>query len=245
MGRRMTSLEDPLPRPDDDEIQLARLLEAIANPTRLALLRQLRRAQLLGEIRIRAEQAREGLPNERPMARQGVRLHLDRLIEAGFARGRPSWRGEIPVEEYVVQHQRLFALSEDIRELGDLRPLEATVGPETAEIGGTREVRLPRGRALVIVHGLAEGRAFPLHEPATERLIGRLPGLAASLDYDPFVSSLHARVFRENDRVLVENVPGSRNGTLVNWTRLKNGAAEPLRHGDIISVGKSLLLFRE
>lgn len=237
--------EKDLARPHDDEIQLAHLLEAIANPTRLALLRQLRHPRLVGEIRIRAEQVREGLPEDRPMARQGVKQHLDRLIDAGFAKSREGWRGETAVEEYVVQHQRLFALAEEVRQLGALRPHDLVMGSETSDIDAIPSPHMPRGPCLVIVHGLGEGRAFRLDGPATEWTIGRQWELPAALDYDPYVSSRHARVRREGDRFLLENVAGSRNGTFLNWTRIKDGGAEPLRHGDVIGVGKSLLLFRE
>lgn len=238
-------MTDGLARPEDREVQLARQLEAIANPTRLALLRQLRHARLLGEIRIKAEQPREGLPDERPMARQGVKQHLDRLIDAGFAKGRPGWRGEAAVEEYVVQHQRLFALAEDLRQLGDLRPLDPLASAETADIGEPATAPLPRESCLVVVHGLTEGRAFRFDGGASEWFVGRQRGLTATLDYDPYVSSTHARLFRVGDRIHVENVAGSRNGTYLNWQRIKDGTSEPLRHGDIIGVGKSLLLFRE
>lgn len=224
-------------------MQLAKLLEAIANPTRLALLRQLRRSPTVGEIRVRAEQSRDGLPEDRPMARQGVRQHLERLVEAGFAQGRPGWRGEQEVEEYVVLHQRLFALAEDLRQLGDLRPYDAAPGPETSDVHEPEPQPLPRGPCLVVVHGLGEGRAFRLGPDEREWLVGRARGIAASLDYDPYVSSRHARLYRDADAIHVEDMPGSRNGTYLNWARLKG--PERLRHGDIIGLGKSLLLFRE
>lgn len=238
-------MSDELARPEDREVHIARQLEAIANPTRLALLRQLRAARVLGEIRIRAEQVREGLPEERPMARQGVRQHLDRLIDAGFARARPGWRGESAVDEYIVQHQRLFALAEELRQLGELRPYDGAAGVETSEIDAPIVRELPRGRSLVVVHGLSEGRAFTFDATASEWFVGRQRGLLATLDYDPYVSTIHARLFLREGAMQIENVAGSRNGTYVNWVPLKDGAAEPLRHGDVIGVGKSLLLYRE
>jgi len=67
--------------------------------------------------------------------------------------------------------------------------------------------------------------------------IGRAPGCAVSLP-DAYVSDLHARVRRHDDRYDVEDL-GSRNGTYVNG-RLINGAKE-LRKGDTIQVGQTTL----
>lgn len=233
--------------PDEREVALARLLESLANPTRLTLLRHVRSPRLLSEIRLRAEQARDGLNPNRPMARQGVRHHLDSLLESGFIRRRESWRGEQPVDEYLVNHQRLFAIAEDFRALAGLRPSDLSWDEQTATLDdGPARPHAP-GPQLLIVHGLAEGHAFVLKEEngKSEWIVGRRPGLQISLDYDPFVSSEHARILREGDRFLVEDFPQSRNGTTLNWRMLPRGGRAELKHGNVVGVGRSLLLFWE
>lgn len=229
--------------PDEEEQALARLVEALANPTRLALLRQLRQPRTLGEIRLRAEHNPEGLNPDRLMTRQAVRGHLDRLVEAGFVRTRRATRGAAPVEEYVVNHQGLFALAEEVRVLGELRPLDPSWDGHTEVLDGRGRASRSQGPRLVVVRGLGEGRAFAL-DGALEWLIGRRWGLAVTLDYDPFVSSEHARVVTDGGRFFVEALPTSRNPTMLNWVELGRGERSPLATGDVVGVGKSLLLFR-
>lgn len=222
---------------------LADLLSAVANPTRLALLRQLRRPHTLGEIRILAGQPREGLPDERTMARQGVRLHIDKLLEVGFLRSRTGWRSESEVEEFLVDHQRLFALVEEIRQLVSLRPIELDWSGETMRMGEASGPLLPAAPCLVLVHGLTEGKAFPL-AGADGWIIGRQAGLAVTLDHDPFVSSRHATIVLHEGRFEIREHEGSKNGTAVNWRRVGEGRSVPLSDGDVVSVGKSLLVVR-
>lgn len=57
---------------------------------------------------------------------------------------------------------------------------------------------------------------------------------------DTGVSRSHARIVREEQGVLVEDL-GSRNGTLVNDQKLDAGEKRLLRHGDLIRVGRSVL----
>ncbi len=233
--------------PEEREEALAALLESLANPTRLALLRQLRQPRILSEIRLRAEQPREGLNPERAMARQAVRRHLDYLLDAGFVRKRSGWRGELEVEEYIVNHQRLFAVLEDLRGLGQLRPVDLTWNEQTVSLTGLDEQSLPDGPQLILVRGLGEGLSYALRvdgRAAGEWIIGRQRGLAIPLDYDPFVSGEHARVVLDDKGFFVEDLPTSRNGTFLNWQPLPRGGRAALAHGDMIGVGRSLLLFR-
>jgi pSer/pThr/pTyr-binding forkhead associated (FHA) protein len=70
--------------------------------------------------------------------------------------------------------------------------------------------------------------------------IGRLPDNAIAID-NPAVSGHHARVFREGDQIVLEDLK-STNGTFVNRTRVTRHA---LRHGDVVLVGKHTLVFDE
>lgn len=78
------------------------------------------------------------------------------------------------------------------------------------------------------------GETFAL---APEMTLGRSPGCTIVVD-DTYVSQLHARVFAAGDEYRVEDM-GSTNGTLHNGASLT--APKPLRRGDHIQVGNTLL----
>ena len=72
---------------------------------------------------------------------------------------------------------------------------------------------------------------------ADELTIGRAAGCQIPLD-DSYASQLHARLFRRNSELLVEDL-GSTNGTFLN--RKKVDSAVPIRKGDRLQVGKTVL----
>lgn len=75
------------------------------------------------------------------------------------------------------------------------------------------------------------------YDVADELTIGRAAGCQIPLD-DSYASQLHARLFRRNGELLVEDL-GSTNGTFLN--RKKVDAAVPIRKGDRLQVGKTVL----
>ena len=75
------------------------------------------------------------------------------------------------------------------------------------------------------------------YDVADELTIGRAAGCQVPLD-DSYASQLHARLFRRNSELLVEDL-GSTNGTFLN--RKKVDAAVPIRKGDRLQVGKTVL----
>lgn len=70
--------------------------------------------------------------------------------------------------------------------------------------------------------------------------IGRSPSNAMVID-NPAVSNRHARVFREADRLMLEDF-GSLNGTFVNGQRVKMAA---LNSGDSVAIGKHTIVVEE
>ena len=78
------------------------------------------------------------------------------------------------------------------------------------------------------------GRTYDLSDEVT---VGRAPGCGVSLP-DTTVSQLHARVFRRDGSFYLEDL-GSTNGTWLNRGRV--GAAVPLKRGDRVLVGSTLL----
>ena len=75
------------------------------------------------------------------------------------------------------------------------------------------------------------------YDVADELTIGRAAGCQVPLE-DSYASQLHARLFRRNGELLVEDL-GSTNGTFLN--RKKVDAAVPIRKGDRLQVGKTVL----
>jgi hypothetical protein len=67
-----------------------------------------------------------------------------------------------------------------------------------------------------------------------EVTIGRSPGCGIATTYDIYSSTVHARLFRQDNRVLVEDL-GSTNGTFVNSERVTKPTK--LGRGDLVQVG--------
>ena len=76
-----------------------------------------------------------------------------------------------------------------------------------------------------------------VYELADEVTVGRAPGCGVSVP-DTTVSQLHARVFRRDGAFYLEDL-GSTNGTWLNRGRV--GAAVPIKRGDRVRVGSTLL----
>jgi hypothetical protein len=74
------------------------------------------------------------------------------------------------------------------------------------------------------------GQVFELGDEVT---LGRAAGCGVRVD-DAYTSSLHARLFRQNGSLWVEDL-GSTNGTWVNAERI--GSAVKLGKGDLLQVG--------
>ena len=95
-------------------------------------------------------------------------------------------------------------------------------------------------------HALSAERLLSLidREPApaisfrgAEMVIGRIPGCDHVIDL-PMISSRHARLFREGDRILIEDLRSS-NGTFVNGTRVEGPVV--LNSGDEVGLGSHLV----
>ena len=78
------------------------------------------------------------------------------------------------------------------------------------------------------------GQTFDLDDELT---VGRSPGCGVAMTDDIFTSTLHARLFRRNDQLWVEDL-GSTNGTFVNAERI----AQAVRLGkkDLLQIGSTV-----
>lgn len=198
-------------------------------------------------LRLKPGAAQAGANPGRPISRPAVMRHL-RLLEAQgviSARTRRG-HGSPPTREYVADRARLYALLEDLRniaQLGSTAPFE--VAP-TYQASQTPPAHWPTGPKLVLIRGAYEGKAFSLVGRRDHVWsVGRRRGSAISLDYDPYVSMDHCRIAYEQGALSLTAIATAKNGTLLNWKLLPPGSPTPLRSGDVISVGRSLLLFRE
>ncbi len=121
--------------------------------------------------------------------------------------------------------------------LQELRaPALVGAGPAAARAAEKRPAKGDkRGARLRILEPAShQGEAYALGDEIT---VGRGGGCGIVLPDDGFVSTVHARVFRRGDEVLVEDL-GSRNGTFVNGERVV--APTRLRRGDHVQFGQTV-----
>jgi hypothetical protein len=117
-------------------------------------------------------------------------------------------------------------------------PAAEPAGPQTAMLPG--QVREPKVRApasLLLLSGSQVVRVFPLNAP--ELSIGRAEHTDITLA-DPGVSRNHARIVREGDDFIVEDLR-STNGTEVNGQLVRR---RRLADGDVLKLANSTLQFR-
>lgn len=90
------------------------------------------------------------------------------------------------------------------------------------------------GAALVVLEPREQkGGRYALGDEVT---MGRAAGCTITLD-DNYASQLHARVFRRDGEMHVEDL-GSTNGTYLNGTKVTS--AVPLKRGDRVKVGATV-----
>lgn len=230
--------EPPADRPDF--VALAESLAALAYPSRLEILDQIRFPHVLSEIRVTPHREAEGENPDRVISKQAVAGHLEKLVAAGLVRQDRAESGTT----YVAHAARLYALAEDVRSLCVRYSAQIPAGDETGTLAGASPRPRARGPRLLLVHGAYEGKAYPLEVPARGPwLLGRSRDAVVSLDYDPFVSAEHAEVFRDDRGFALRDLRDAKNGTSLNWERLPRGGTVRLAPGDVIGVGRSLLSF--
>lgn len=115
------------------------------------------------------------------------------------------------------------------------QPLSPTPGPESRKERKASARNREKALTLKIVEPPEErGQIFPVTDEMT---IGRAAGCAIAIN-DTFASQLHARVFRREGTVYVEDL-GSTNGTFLNRKQVHGPV--PLAIADRIRVGDTVL----
>jgi pSer/pThr/pTyr-binding forkhead associated (FHA) protein len=101
--------------------------------------------------------------------------------------------------------------------------------PDSAITGTSR-----RGRNLRLHVVRPEEHSGRTYEVGEEVTVGRAAGCGVPIDYDTFASNLHARLFRLDSDLWVEDL-GSTNGTWVNTERIAERTR--IEKGDLLQVG--------
>lgn len=109
------------------------------------------------------------------------------------------------------------------------RPPRDRAGSLRAAVGGKNGTKLK-----VVEPPETRGTVYDLTDELT---MGRATGCHITLD-DTYVSQLHARVFKRDGQVFIEDL-GSTNGTYVNRTKVT--APLVVRRGDRLQVGKTVM----
>lgn len=212
---------------------LAERLVPLASPVRLRLLRFLTRPHYLEEI-----------ASYLGLTRQAARKHVDQLVEIGVLDRQSGTRETGPVTEYLVNPSALYLLYDEFEKLASLRRAEEPdVLSRTVAQPGARPLSAPAGGpCLTVVRGLNLGQRHRLPPAAKEWTIGRDTTCAIAVPYDAYASNRHAEVRYEGGRYLLTDLR-STNGTLHNFVLLARGGEVELAHGDVVGVGKTVLLF--
>jgi hypothetical protein len=114
-------------------------------------------------------------------------------------------------------------------------PIDAVPPPAAAPAARPPSSRGRGPSRLRIVEPTARrGETFALVDELT---VGRGGGCGIVLGDDTFVSQVHARMYRRDGDVYVEDL-GSRNGTFVNGQQI--GGATRLRRGDQVQFGSTV-----
>jgi hypothetical protein len=189
--------------------------------------------------------------------RQAAAKHIERLQERGFLRALHGRRAKGPVTEYQVVPQRIYALAVRLLELARLEP---TGGPAvrhaepTVAIAGGAPAALPvhvdrapppEGATahLVILESPLAGERFELSPQDRRWTLGRDEDRDVRITHDPYVSAKHAEVQRSPVGFdLVDSF--SSNGTFLNFVPIPRGGRVPLRSGDIVTVGRTPVVFQ-
>jgi pSer/pThr/pTyr-binding forkhead associated (FHA) protein len=122
---------------------------------------------------------------------------------------------------------------------GATAPPLANPGTSNAGDAGAVPHRIGPEKLVVLEPAELQGVEFPL---ADEMTVGRAAGCGVALPDDTFVSQLHARVFRREGDLYIEDL-GSTNGTYLNGKKVS--AASVMRKGDRVQVGRTSLELRK
>ncbi len=223
-------------------------LEALGDPTRFKLLGLLNEPRTVNEIQLETKRGTPKHQEDRSMTRQGVRYHLTKLEKAGLIqKGTTTIEGR-QVTTYQASPRGLFAMIEQLHAASrtlaqgyppakapnfpDLPPLHGPWGPE------------PR---LVQIHGLNQGKAYPLtgKDPNADQgwVLGTDPNADIHIPWDPIIEGKAAELIPTTEGINVLDYRSTDHRVTVNDEPMTRGAETRLQRGDLIQVGFTLLLY--
>jgi pSer/pThr/pTyr-binding forkhead associated (FHA) protein len=114
-------------------------------------------------------------------------------------------------------------------------PAPAAPRPGQAPKSSRRRRNAPATHLVVVEPRVRKGQAYQLDRD--EMTVGRAAGCQVALA-DDYASSLHARVFRREGGLFLEDL-GSTNGTFLNDRKVTG--AVPMQRGDRVKIGGTVL----
>ncbi len=221
------------------DLQIAEVLASLGDPMRVALLRRLSTPHTLEAIHTRAVR-HEGMAEHDVSPDAFHQKYLEPLVDLGVITFREPAGGG--AAEYVLNQPALYALAEKVNDVGRLRAAPARgLAVRAPPLPPTFQIATP---CLVLVKGLWEGRTYPLpRRPKGSWVIGRGSQVDVCLDYDPYVGAQNTSIEWEAGAYRVHDLQGG-GGTFLNFRELGRGASQPLRNGDVVGLGRSLLMAR-
>jgi pSer/pThr/pTyr-binding forkhead associated (FHA) protein len=140
---------------------------------------------------------------------------------------------------YLFLYRVVRVVMKEMRAPAPSPIVDAGFAPAAAPAMPAAQPAKTRGRApghlRIVEPPDRRGETVPV---ANELTVGRGGGCGVVLADDTFVSTVHARVYRRDGDVWVEDL-GSRNGTLLNGAALT--VAQPLRRGDQLQFGRTVI----
>jgi pSer/pThr/pTyr-binding forkhead associated (FHA) protein/uncharacterized membrane protein len=127
----------------------------------------------------------------------------------------------------IVIDDRKLLFQERLTQRSEQRPIDLPPPPPAKTIA-----------AVKIVEGADLGRTYPLVAPVSQ--IGRTDECAVCLNKDTLISRRHASINHSGTDWSITD-SGSANGTYVNSRKLASSATAPLRPGDHIKLGDTVL----
>lgn len=216
-------------------------LQAVASLNRLRLLQMLREPRTIHEIELEVDDPRR---QGDPMTEQGVRHHLGKLRKGEFVRERRVSRGGRRIHEYETDPRGLYQVAEFVRELPhgeepSADELETPIAWE-GQAGGP---------SLTLVHGPEIGATFPLTGatafPDRGWVLGSASHVDVSIPGDPHLDPQAAEVQQEEGAFRILDLRGASSRAAVDGVELDRGGSRTLASGDVVGVGRCLLVFRE
>jgi DNA-binding transcriptional ArsR family regulator len=242
----MTTSKIVVQLPGLDVERTAQILASLSNPVRLRILDTLREPRQLKDIKVRPAREEGGKLPARNMSRASVKEHLDKLMELDLVRKGSNEVGNRRVETYLINHARVYLVAEEMRRVSLLSPKRPD-GDTTAILNVSKSAKTRKGATLTLVNGVQEGHIFQLTSTADGKSawsIGRDIGNDVHIPFDPFISLHNSRIEAKNGKFHLHGAADSRNGTRLNWQPIDSEVPQSLTSGDVIGIGRCLLVFR-